>query len=326
MHTILNKAVMAITSAALIFAMAFTSLADNLATVPIGTIIPLRMDTYLSSRSSQIGDSFTASVINDVELDRRVIIPAGSRVEGHVTAVDGAERMSRAGTIAITFDKLVFPGGASMPIDGTLTSLDGEAREDLEEFGDDDKVEGGGQRRRAIVFIGAGAGVGAIIGAMTKGGKGAAVGAGVGAALGTIGVLLSKGEEAEVTPGTEFALRVERTFTFDTQAMGISIDHARRDDRYYGDDRPVYDQTYNADSTNGPSRAALNAPEAIRAAQTALKERGFYNGPISGQMTRPTRRALRRFQRVNRLDVSGTLDPRTALELGIDSVSGTSQQ
>jgi hypothetical protein len=242
-HTIFSKAAVTLTSSALILAMAFPSFADRLVTVPIGTIIPLRMEGHLSSRNSQIGDPFTASVIHDVELDgrggpsvidqdeRQLIIPAGSRVEGHVTAVDRAERMSRAGTIAVTFDRLVFPGGTSIPIDGTLTSLEGETRESLEDFDDDDQIEGGSQRRRAIVFIGAGAGVGAVIGAIMKGGKGAAVGAGVGAVLGTIGVLLNRGEEAEVSQGTEFGLRVERTFTLDTEAAGISHNRARRDER-----------------------------------------------------------------------------------------------
>ena len=235
MGTILSKAVEVLTSSALILAMAFSSFADHLVNVPIGTIIPLRMEGHLSSRNSQIGDSFTASVIHDVELvgrgwpsaidkgDRQLIIPAGSRVEGHVTAVNRAERMSRAGTIAITFDRLILPGGTSIPVDGTLTSLDGETKEGFEDIDDDYRIEGGSQGRRAIVFIGAGAGAGAVIGAIMKGGKGAAVGAGVGAALGTVGILLSKGEEAEVGPGMEFGLRVERTFTLDTEAAGIFV-------------------------------------------------------------------------------------------------------
>jgi hypothetical protein len=222
--------------------MAFSSFADHMVKVPIGTIIPLKMESHLSSRDSQTGDPFTASVIHDVELsgqggpsvndngDRQLIIPAGSRVEGHVTTVDRAERMSRPGTIAVTFDRLVFPGGASVPLDGTLTSLDGEARDSFEDLDDDEQIEGGGQRRRAIVFIGAGAGVGAAIGAIMKGGKGAAVGAGVGAALGTIGVLISRGAEAEVNPGMEFGLRVERTFTLDTDAAGISRGRTAHDD------------------------------------------------------------------------------------------------
>ena len=165
--------------------MAFMSLADSLVTVPIGTVIPLRMETRLNSGDAQTGDPFTASVIHDVEIkgrdgaaviiddDPQLIIPAGSRVEGHVITVNRAGRMSRAGTIAITFDRLVFPNGNSKPIDGTLTSLDLESRGDLEDFDGDERIEGDSQKRRAVVFIGAGAGVGAIIGAMTNGGKGA---------------------------------------------------------------------------------------------------------------------------------------------------------
>jgi hypothetical protein len=257
----------------------------QLTTIPVGTVIPLRMETHLSSESSRPGDVFTASVFRDVLLDGRVAIPMGSRVEGRVTQVTRAERRSRAGTIAIAFDRLVLLDGHSISVDGTLTTLDEEARKKLE-ADEEGRVEGDAQKRRAVIFIGGGAGVGAVIGAITGGGKGAAVGAGVGAVLGTIGTLLSRGDEAEVKQGTEFGMMVERSFSV----------RERRGE---------------------PSAQFADSPESVRGVQERLRDRGYYTGPIDGRMSSATRAAIREFQRDRRLAVTGEIDTETARELGV---------
>jgi hypothetical protein len=59
-------------------------------------------------------------------------------------------------------------------------------------------------------------------------------------------------------------------------------------------------------------------------AQQALKDDGFYSGPIDGTMTESTREALRSFQESNQLNVTGTIDRDTARQLGLpqnDSLS-----
>ncbi|HYP26378.1 MAG TPA: peptidoglycan-binding protein [Blastocatellia bacterium] len=325
-----SKKLLTLMSLALIIAPGAGSVAGSPATVPVGTVIPLKMETQLSSRTSQAGDPFTATVIRDVEIDmsvgssenrdegRLLLIPADSRVEGHVKEVQRAERMSRAGTIAVAFDRLILPGGRSIPIDGTLTSLDDSARESFEGFEEDDRVEGEGRTRRAIIFIGAGAGVGAAIGAMTEGGKGAAVGAGIGAVLGTVGILLSRGEEAEIDPGTEFGMRVERAFTVDTDEVGAAGERPRTVLNH-----PNYDDPNSADREDDGAGFDSSQPississEEIRAAQAALAGRGYYRGPINGELSRATSRALRRFQRDNNLAVTGDLNQETARKLDV---------
>jgi hypothetical protein len=326
-----SKKISTFLALAFIVALGTGSLAGSPATVPIGTVIPLKMETQLSSRTSQAGDPFTATVIRDVEIDRpadsvttededrRLIIPADSRVEGHVREAQRADRMSRAGMVAVAFDRLILPGGRSIPIDGSLTSVDGNAGgASLEGFGSEDRVEGNGRTRRAIIFIGAGAGVGAVIGAITEGGKGAAVGAGIGAVLGTVGILLSRGQEAEISPGTEFGMRVERAFTVDTDELGVSGERPRRVlNQLYYDDPDTADRENDETGPDSLLPVAATSPEEIRAAQLALAERGYYKGPINGELTRATSKALRRFQRENRMAVTGGLNLETAQKLDV---------
>src|SRR5215470_1811922 len=80
-------------------------------TIPENTIISVRIDGTLSSRTSRVGDRFTATVAVPVYVNGRTVIPAGSVIEGRVTEVTPAKRMSKSGTIGLDFDDLVFPNG-----------------------------------------------------------------------------------------------------------------------------------------------------------------------------------------------------------------------
>jgi hypothetical protein len=70
------------------------------------------------------------------------------------------------------------------------------------------------------------------------------------------------------------------------------------------------------------NQQAYTSPETIRAAQVALRDRGFYNGAINGVLNVQTRNAIRQFQRQSNLPLTGELDFNTARALGITSSRG----
>jgi len=49
--------------------------------------------------------------------------------------------------------------------------------------------------------------------------------------------------------------------------------------------------------------------------QRALRDDGFYSGPLDGTMSDPTREALRSFQRSKQINVTGRMDNETSREL-----------
>src|SRR5437879_1559739 len=75
-----------------------------------GIIVPLRMDSSLSSRSVQIGETWRATVTQDVYDNGVLVIPSGSKAEGNVTTVEPAG-YNRSGRIAIDFNRIIFPDG-----------------------------------------------------------------------------------------------------------------------------------------------------------------------------------------------------------------------
>jgi hypothetical protein len=175
-------------------------------TVPANTLIRVRMNEKLTSKSARVGDRFTTTVVDPVYASGIEVIPSGSIVTGRVTMVKRAARKSKAGEIGAEFISVRTPRGTSYTINGSLASLDDNVNADNE-----GGVKGRSSKKRNIGFIGGGAAGGALIGAIAGGGSGAAIGAGVGAAAGVAGALFSKGKEAEVKPGTEFGVILNRS-------------------------------------------------------------------------------------------------------------------
>jgi hypothetical protein len=166
-------------------------------------VIRVRMNTTLSSKTAKVGDVFNTTVTEPVYSNTGVIvIPTGAIVVGKVTAVTPAKKGGKPGTLDVSFTEVKIPNGAKYAINGDLTELDSKtAKSDNEGTASGDKM-----KHRKVIFIGGGAGAGAVIGAAVGGGLGAAIGAGAGAAGGLIADYLIKGEEATVKSGTEFGV------------------------------------------------------------------------------------------------------------------------
>ncbi|HEX8473949.1 MAG TPA: hypothetical protein VF666_07940 [Pyrinomonadaceae bacterium] len=183
--------------------------APVLYTVPADTVIRVRMNEQLSSRSARVGDRFSANVTEPVYAGGGTeVIPVGSKVWGRVTTVTRAQRR-KAGSIAVSFNSVQLPNGTTYTINGSLSSL----QADDVNADNEGTVSGRDNDKRNAVFIGGGAATGAIIGAIAGGGKGAAIGAILGGALGTGARVYEKEEEADVKSGTEFGVILNRSIS-----------------------------------------------------------------------------------------------------------------
>ncbi|HUE85048.1 MAG TPA: hypothetical protein VMO26_03130 [Vicinamibacterales bacterium] len=157
--------------------------------VPIGTELDVRLEQTLSSDTARVEDRFEATTVVDLRENNRVVIPAGSRVRGVVTAVKNAGRVDRKGELQLSFDQITI-NGRNFPIRGTVTEA----------------LEAGGYRDDAEK-IGAGAAVGAIIGGILGGVKGAITGILVG---GGGVVAATEGQDVHLPPGTILRMRLDQ--------------------------------------------------------------------------------------------------------------------
>lgn len=184
-------------------------------TLPQNQYFRLRMNQTLNSRISRVGDRFRATVVTPVYASGVEVVPAGSIVEGRVIAVSPARTRGREGQLAVQFDAVVVPDGTSHQLDGALTELQDTRAGKVDA---ENEVSGNSSDKRNVAYVGGGTVGGAVLGGAIGGGKGAGIGAIIGAGAGVAGVMLTKGNEAELRSGTEIGMVTVRPITFSVRA------------------------------------------------------------------------------------------------------------
>jgi len=172
-------------------------------TLPSGTEIKVRTDSAIPAKPAP-NSKYTGSISNDVtDSSGNVVIPRGSR----------AKLVAEANGDDTNLDL------RSVNVNGKRYMLTTE---------DKASSHGGlGANKRTAKYVGGGAAVGAVLGALLGGGKGAAIGALVGGAGGA-GAQVYTGRKKEIPPETELKYKLAQ----DLQMSPISTsERSERDDR-----------------------------------------------------------------------------------------------
>jgi hypothetical protein len=99
-----------------------------LETLPAGTACKILLLGEVSASKSNPGDVVRARLLEPVLLDSRVVLPAGTLIEGNVVKKTPPRWGSRAGSLSVTFTGLTLPGGNLMPIEASLASAELDRR------------------------------------------------------------------------------------------------------------------------------------------------------------------------------------------------------
>ncbi len=163
--------------------------APRVMVVPSGTQLAMSLTTPLTSKTAKVGDVVRARVTQDVLVDGRVAIAAGTTVAGQVTdVVSGSDKIGGVPALGLRFERLEMPGGVDVPIDGVISQ------------------KGKSDTGRDTAKIVGGAAAGAILGHQVKGGdKGKVLGGLLGGAIGAVAAQKT-GTEVTLTEGTELAI------------------------------------------------------------------------------------------------------------------------
>ncbi len=173
--------------------------------IPQGTVVPVSLDTPLSSATARLGDGFTVTVKSEQEGDAE--FPRGTRLYGVIVGVQKAGD-GQPGTLDLDFREAHLPDGSRVRLDGALISLDDESVTRSESGRLTATAKAKDDR---LLMIGIGAGAGLLIGKLTKGNV--LVGGLIGAAAGYLysEILKPKGEakNVDVKAGTVFGVRMD---------------------------------------------------------------------------------------------------------------------
>ena len=160
-----------------------TSVEEHAGEVREGTLLRVRMKQSLSTVTTTPGARFTAELAEPVMKDGRVVIPAGSVMEGRVTEVHGGRRISGAATLHLEPKHVTLPDGSRYLLHAQLIDTDQTAHTKVDREGTLVRRD---HPKETLAAVGLATGGATVAGAMIGGGVGAVVGAGIGAGAGTI--------------------------------------------------------------------------------------------------------------------------------------------
>ena len=179
-------------SVKLITLIALLALLAAAQTIPAGTHISVRTGQEISSGTAKVGDRFEATLTHDLVVSGKTLAKAGAPARGKVTLAKSSGRLHAPGQISVRLTSVEVKG-KMVPVSTGSYHLEGKSH-----------------TKSNATKIGGGTAVGALIGGLAGGGKGAAIGAGAGAAAGT-GVAAATGKEEAVIPA-------EKALSFTTTA------------------------------------------------------------------------------------------------------------
>jgi len=183
-------------------------------TMAEGTVIPVILDTPVSSSNSQRGDVVRAHVSGDFNTGdvtwrgADFDFPAGTRVEGRV--VSAIPRTGdKPGLIELDFNRIMLPDGKTVPIDGSLISLNN--RDVVRNANGMLVATQAAKRDNRMVYAGYGAGSGLIVGLLTKRPlENLAIGGILGYIAGSIEQSQRRANDVSLASGTTFGVRLEQ--------------------------------------------------------------------------------------------------------------------
>ncbi len=169
-----------------------------MARLAVGTKMDIAATDTISSRTAKVGDAFTARVVEDIRnAAGRVVIPAGSLVNGTISDVKPAPNPRTPGTLTLSVARITVRG-TSYPIEASVDSLETIHK-------------GRGVTSGDAAKVGAGAVAGAVLGRVLGGNKkGTIIGGVVGAAAGAGVASQTKDSDIVLPAGAHIIIRLTK--------------------------------------------------------------------------------------------------------------------
>ncbi len=199
--------------------------------IPEGTLLQLSMREPVSSKLSEVGDEVLATIKKDVVIDGTTVLPEGTEVLGRVTLVKPAKRPLKGGMLHLSFDRIRFNNGYERKLVAIVQSASDFARDEKISGNGEGTLKGGKSGGDVLRNVGTAGGIAGsaatiiILAGQNNNGlpygfggvsSGTAVAAAsvIGGSL-LLGVLLTKGKEVRLEPGTIVRLKLERSLALE---------------------------------------------------------------------------------------------------------------
>ena len=181
--------------------------------IPSGTEVPVALKHAISTKSAREGDAVYAQTTFPIVLNQRVLVPAGTYVQGRISRTQRAGRVKGRAEVLIHFTTLIYPSGYTVLLPGAVENVPGAEKTSIKDRQDRQTGEKVGKAAEQGIEGGM---AGAVIGGLSSGsGTGAGVGAGIGGLTGIAIAMLTRGADVRLDAGTTVQMVIQRDVPLD---------------------------------------------------------------------------------------------------------------
>ncbi len=195
----------------------------NALSIPAGTKIPLLLKQAISTKNAREGDAVYAETAFPFVMNDRVIVPAGTYIQGKISRVERAGHGHGRAEILIHFTSMIYPSGYTVMLPGSVENTPGaennsvkDSEGTIQQDSETGKKVEDAAKNGTYGTIG-----GATAGGLAGGLNGARIGAGAGAAAGIAWALLKRGADVRLDVGTSIEMEIQRDVPVDGTRIAV---------------------------------------------------------------------------------------------------------
>jgi hypothetical protein len=186
-------------------------------TIPAGSRVPLSLKQAISTKTAKDGDPVYAETAFPFVVNERVVIPAGTYIQGKIERAKRGGHVKGRAELLIHFTSMIYPSGYTVLLGGSVENTPGAEKTSMKDS--EGTIRQDSDAGKKVKTTAEGATTGAVIGAVTGGGKGAGIGAGIGGVAGLAAGMISRGADVRLEPGASIEMEIQREVTVDASRI-----------------------------------------------------------------------------------------------------------
>ena len=183
--------------------------------IPAGTKIPITLKNTISTKANHEGDPIYAQSTFPVVVNDKIVVPAGTYIQGRISSIKPAGRIKGRAEVLIHFTSLIYPSGYTVMLPGSIENSPGVDKSKVKDKEGTIRADSNKGQKAAEIGIPAAEG-GAAVGGLASGTRaGVGEGALIGGAAGVAIAMLTRGNEVKMGPGTTLEVVLQRDVPVD---------------------------------------------------------------------------------------------------------------
>jgi type IV secretion system protein VirB10 len=196
----------------------------NLAEIPAGTRIPLSLAQAISTKNAREGDPVYATTTFPFVVNDRILVPAGTYIQGKISRVQHAGRSKQRAELLLHFTSMIYPSGYTVMLPASVENTPGADDNSVKDK--EGTIQANKDTGKRVEDAAKGAAVGGTVGSiggLAAGGvNGARYGGLAGIAGGVAWALLKHGPDVKLPVGTSIEMEIQRPISVDASRIQVA--------------------------------------------------------------------------------------------------------